>query len=59
MEKLMLSSQFSEDDIRAIRQAEGKVSAGAVADYYQVGVETIRRIWRRDTFRHFEKEAKK
>lgn len=51
------NSKFSDADILAIRGLEGKVRARTAADLYDVGVETIRKIWRRETFRHVGKEA--
>ena len=46
------NSSFADEDITAIRLLEGRTIARVVADMYGVGPETIRKIWRRDTFRH-------
>lgn len=46
------NSSFTDEDVVAIRLLEGRTIARVVADMYGVGPETIRKIWRRDTFRH-------
>jgi len=46
------NAQLTEADVRAIRRlGYGGASASAIAENYLVGLETIRRILRRDTWK--------
>lgn len=44
--------QPTELEVRQIRALQGEMSAQACGVLYDLGAETIRRIWRRETHRH-------
>lgn len=45
------NATLSENDVRAIRRLEGQLPARDVSDIYSCGPETVRKIWRRDSWR--------
>ncbi|MDE2097554.1 MAG: hypothetical protein KGL39_09935 [Patescibacteria group bacterium] len=50
--KVSPNTKFSKQDIWDIQMAYGKQTARELSDWYQCGPETIRKIWRGETFRH-------
>ena len=44
------NATLSVEDVHTIREAQGAVSARELADYYGLSIETVRRIWRRESW---------
>lgn len=47
----------TEPEVRRIRAMRGQASAQDVGTLFDLGAETIRRIWRRETHRHVQDAA--